>query len=195
MSAVLTRAIALPLVTLVFAVACSDGVTPTQPLRTPAEASAAKQGTTGSRMLFYVVDVDGGDDRRARVVGERRRDQRAGDLGGEAATPAVRPEDEAELDLVRLAAEERRVPDQPAALALDHPGGQRAPVGAGQDGGEHAAGLLRTQGAADVRHHHRIGEERDELIAVCLPVGPQVEPRGPEQLDLHGAILWHVHPV
>ena len=53
MSAVLTRAIALPLATLVFAVACSDGVTPTQPMRTPAEVSAAKQGTTAGRMLFY----------------------------------------------------------------------------------------------------------------------------------------------
>src|SRR5687768_9985680 len=53
MPAVFTRAIALPLATLLFAVACSDGVGPTQPMGTPAEASAAKQGTTASRMLFY----------------------------------------------------------------------------------------------------------------------------------------------
>lgn len=33
-------------------VACSD-VTPTQPLVAPADASLAKQGTTGSRMLYY----------------------------------------------------------------------------------------------------------------------------------------------
>ena len=53
MSAVFTRAIALPLAALVFAVACSDGLGPTQPMRAPAEVSAAKQGTTASRMLFY----------------------------------------------------------------------------------------------------------------------------------------------
>ena len=65
MPAVFTRAIALPLATLVFAVACSDGVGPTQPMRTPAEASAAKQTATASRMLFYdfnnvwIMDDDG----------------------------------------------------------------------------------------------------------------------------------------
>ena len=65
MPAVFTRAIALPLATLVFAVACSDGVRPTQPMRTTAEASAAKQSTTASRMLFYdfnnvwIMDDDG----------------------------------------------------------------------------------------------------------------------------------------
>ena len=53
MSAVFTRAIALPLATLAFVVACSDANGPTQPMRTPAEASAAKQSTTSSRMLFY----------------------------------------------------------------------------------------------------------------------------------------------
>jgi len=45
MSALLTRAIALPLATLILAAACSDGDGPTQPLRTPTEASAAKQST------------------------------------------------------------------------------------------------------------------------------------------------------
>jgi Tol biopolymer transport system component len=65
MPAVFTRAIALPLATLVFAVACSDGVGPTQPLRTPPEASSAKQTATASRMLFYdfnnvwIMDDDG----------------------------------------------------------------------------------------------------------------------------------------
>lgn len=53
MPAVFTRAIALPLATLAFVVACSDANGPTQPMRTPAEASAAKQSTTASRMLFY----------------------------------------------------------------------------------------------------------------------------------------------
>ena len=53
MSAVFTRAIALPLATLAFVVACSDGNGPTQPMRTAAEGSAAKQSTTSSRMLFY----------------------------------------------------------------------------------------------------------------------------------------------
>jgi TolB protein len=65
MPAVFTRAIALPLATLVFVVACSDGNGPTQPVRTPAEVSAAKQSTTSSRMLFYdfmnvwIMNADG----------------------------------------------------------------------------------------------------------------------------------------
>ena len=65
MSAVFTRAIALPLATLILVVACSDGSGPTQPMSTPAEVSAAKQGTTSSRMLFYdfvnvwVMNADG----------------------------------------------------------------------------------------------------------------------------------------
>ena len=53
MSPVLTRAIALPLATLLLAVACSDVGGPTQPASAPAELSAAKKGTTSSRMLFY----------------------------------------------------------------------------------------------------------------------------------------------
>ena len=53
MSPVFTRTIALPLATLVFAAACSDGDGPTQPMRAPVEASMAKQSTTSSRMLYY----------------------------------------------------------------------------------------------------------------------------------------------
>jgi Tol biopolymer transport system component len=53
MSPVFTRTVALPLATLIFAAACSDGDGPTQPMRTPPEASLAKQSTTSSRMLFY----------------------------------------------------------------------------------------------------------------------------------------------
>jgi Tol biopolymer transport system component len=65
MSPVFTRAVALPLATLVLAAACSDGAGPTQPVRMPAEASAAKQSTTSSRMLFYdfnnvwIMNADG----------------------------------------------------------------------------------------------------------------------------------------
>jgi len=53
MSPVFTRTVALPLATLVFAAACSDGDGPTQPVRTPAKASTAKQSTTAGQMLFY----------------------------------------------------------------------------------------------------------------------------------------------
>jgi Tol biopolymer transport system component len=65
MPAVFTRANALPLATLAFVVACSDGNGPTQPTRAPVEVSAAKQSTTASRMLFYdfmnvwVMNADG----------------------------------------------------------------------------------------------------------------------------------------
>jgi Tol biopolymer transport system component len=53
MSPVFTRTLALTLATLVSAAACSDGDGPTQPRRTPAEVSLAKQSTTSSKMLFY----------------------------------------------------------------------------------------------------------------------------------------------
>ena len=65
MPAVFTRANALPLATLAFVVACSDVNGPTQPMRTPAEVSVAKQSTTSSRMLFYdfvnvwIMNADG----------------------------------------------------------------------------------------------------------------------------------------
>jgi Tol biopolymer transport system component len=67
MSSVFTRANALPLATLLLAVACSDVGGPTEPVSAPAELSSAKKGTTSSRMLFYdfanvwIMNDDGTD--------------------------------------------------------------------------------------------------------------------------------------